>query len=131
MKKNKTYLFLDDWRYPIDCTTYMFRRGVDCRIYHDNWIVVRSYGDFIEHVLINGVPNVISFDYDLADVEELREELPIEKWFDLDNNRIYTGGDCANWLRSYCNSNGLELPEIIIHSANPDGSVEIKEIFKT
>jgi hypothetical protein len=122
-------LFLDDWRIPRDCATYMWQRRVDCRIYHEEWDIVRSYGQFIKWVETNGVPDLVAFDYDLADVEELKEELPIGEWFDLDKNRVYTGLDCAKFLLSFCNKNGFKFPEYVIHSANPDGSEEIKNLL--
>lgn len=122
----KYNLFLDDWRTPLDCATYMYQRGVNCTIYHEQWVVVRSYGDFVTHITDNGIPERISFDYDLDDVYELRETLPIHYWFDIDNNRSYTGLDCAKWLLKKSLD---KIPEIIIHSANPDGVVELKKIF--
>ena len=121
-------LFLDDWRIPRDCATYMWRR-TDCRIYQEEWDIVRSYGQFVKWIETNGVPGLVGFDYDLADVEELKEELPIEEWFDLDENRVYTGLDCAEFLLDFCNRNGFKFPEYVIHSANPDGSEEIKKLL--
>ena len=47
-------LFLDDWRIPRDCATYMWQRKVDCRIFHEEWDVVRSYGQFVAWI---GLPN--------------------------------------------------------------------------
>ena len=84
---------------------------------------------FIKWIETNGVPDLVAFDYDLADVVELKEELPIEEWFDLDENRVYTGLDCAKFLLNFCKKNNLKLPEYIIHSANPCGSEEIKRLI--
>ena len=114
-------LFLDDWRIPLDCGTYMYRRGVDCKIYHEEWQIVRSYGQFVNHIEQNGLPEFISFDYDLCDVAELKETLLVTEWFNLETNEIYTGLDCVKWLISYCKQNNKELPKYAIHSANPDG----------
>ena len=121
-------LFLDDWRIPRDCATYMWRR-TDCRIFNEDWDIVRSYGQFVKWVEDNGVPDLVAFDYDLADVEELKEELPIEEWFDLEKNKVYTGLDCASFLLGYCKERGLEFPEYVIHSANPDGAELIKNLL--
>ena len=121
-------LFLDDWRIPRDCATYMYYR-TDCRIYQEEWDIVRSYGQFIKWIEDNGVPDLVAFDYDLADVAELKESLPFEEWFDLDENRVYTGLDCAKFLLSYCNERKIKFPEYVIHSANPDGSEEIKNLL--
>ena len=129
MTVNNTFLFLDDERIPVDCATYMYSRGVDCRIYHKEWVVVRSYGQFIKWIKENGLPEFISFDHDLGDVPKLREELPIEEWFDLENNRELTGMDCAKWLVNYCLDNNVSLPKWAVHSANPAGYDNIKGLL--
>lgn len=122
-------LFLDDWRIPQDCAQYMWQRKVDCTIFHENWDIVRSFGQFKNWIIENGIPNIVSFDYDLADVEELKEELNIEEWFNLNENKVYTGLDCAKFLLNYCNDNKLNFPDYIIHSVNPDGTEEIKKLL--
>ncbi len=122
-------LFLDDWRIPQDCAQYMWQRKVDCTIFHENWDIVRSFGQFKNWIIKNGIPNIVSFDYDLADVEELKEELNIEEWFNLNENKVYTGLDCAKFLLNYCNNNKLNFPDYIIHSVNPDGTEEIKKLL--
>lgn len=114
-------LFLDDYRTPIDCAQYMYRRGVDCRIYHTEFAIVRSYGSFVDWITHNGLPEFISFDHDLADVHEDLEQKEISEWFDIENNREYTGMDCAKWLVNYCMDRNLKLPEYAVHSANPAG----------
>lgn len=125
----KKRLFLDDWRVPTDCAQYMWQRKADCRIYHEKWDIVRSHGDFIRWIERNGIPDVVSLDYDLDDVEELKENLPIEDWFDLDDNRSYNGADCVRHLIRECERLRKPLPEYLIHSANPDGSVEMRELL--
>ncbi len=122
-------LFLDDYREPIDCAKYMYRKGVDCKIYHEQWNIVRSYGQFVKWITENGLPEFISFDHDLGDVEELKEDLPVEEWFDLENNREYNGMDCAKWLVEYCMDNKLQLPKYAVHSANPAGTENIEGLF--
>jgi hypothetical protein len=122
-------LFLDDMRIPIDCATYMWQRGVNCTIYREDWEIVRSYKEFKEWILKNGLPEFISFDHDLADVEELKENLPITDWFDLDGNKEWTGMDCAHFLVDYCIDNDLVLPNFAVHSANPAGTENIKGLL--
>lgn len=114
-------LFLDDWREPVLCATYMHRRGVDCRIYHEDFIIVRSYGQFIKTILEKGLPKFVSFDYDLADVEELKETLPVDEWFDIINDRNYNGLDCAHFMIKFCTEKNLSFPKYAIHSDNVDG----------
>jgi hypothetical protein len=122
-------LFLDDWRIPRDCAQYMWQRKVNCTIFHQEWDIVRSHGQFINWIETNCVPDLVSFDYDLADVEELKEELPIEEWFSLDENRVWTGLDCAKYLLNYCKENNIKFPDYIIHSVNPDGVEKIKKLL--
>jgi hypothetical protein len=122
-------LFLDDWRIPRDCAQYMWQRKVNCTIFHQEWDIVRSHGQFIKWIETNCVPDLVSFDYDLADVEELKEELPIEEWFSLDENRVWTGLDCAKYLLNYCKENNIKFPDYIIHSVNPDGVEKIKKLL--
>jgi hypothetical protein len=123
-------LFLDDHRVPPDCAQYMYSRGVNCTVYHEEWVIVRSYGQFIKWIEENGLPDLIAFDHDLADVPELKETLPLEEWFDLENSREYTGMDCARWLANYCSQKGLKLPEYSVHSMNPQGYLDIKDYLK-
>lgn len=122
-------LFLDDWRIPRDCATYMWQRKVNCTIFHEEWEIVRSYGQFINWIETNGLPDLVSFDYDLADVDELKVELEIEEWFSLNENRVWTGFDCVIYLLNYCKENNKEFPNYIIHSVNPDGVEKIKKLL--
>lgn len=124
-------LFLDDWRVPIDCANYMWQRKVDCTIYHKEWIIVRSYGQFVNWIKNNGLPSLMSLDHDLCDVFELKEELPVEEWFDLDMNLEYNGVDCVKFIISYCKEHNLDMPTAIVHSVNPDGREEMELLLKT
>lgn len=122
-------LFLDDNRDPINCATYMYQRGVDCRIYHEEWVIVRSYGQFCDAIKEKGVPAIFAIDHDLADVEELKESLPMEEWFDIKRNKEYTGYDCTLFLLDYLYERGLDKPLCIVHSANPDGAKRIQALL--
>ena len=122
-------LFLDDERMPVDCAKFMYNRGVDCRVYHEEWIIVRSYGQFVQYIEQNGLPDLISFDHDLGDVPQLKIDLPIEQWFDLEEKREFTGMDCAKWLVNYCLDNNKPLPKYIVHSVNPAGIENIEGLF--
>jgi hypothetical protein len=124
-------LFLDDYRMPIDCATYMYRKGVDCRIYSEDWNIVRSYGQFVKWISEFGLPDLISFDHDLGDVEELKDSLDKSEWFDRETGFEYTGMDCAKWLIEYCLDNNLKLPKFIVHSANPAGAQNIEGILNS
>lgn len=126
-------LFLDDERIPLDCATglasSMWMRGVNVEQYREEWDVVRSYGQFTAWIEKNGLPNVISFDHDLADVPELKEELPYFEWAD-ENGREYTGMDCARWLINYCMDNNKKIPTCLFHTQNTVGYDNMKTIIK-
>lgn len=113
-------LFLDDIRNPIDCCSYMQYRGIDLKQYHEEWDIVRNYKEFVEHINLVGLPDIISFDHDLAD-----------HLLDKDRNILSekTGYDCAKWLIEYCMDNNEELPKFIVHSMNPVGTKNIKDLL--
>jgi|688.fasta_scaffold349784_2 hypothetical protein len=107
----KTYnLFLDDIRNPKDCCLYM----PNPKFYSDNqFVIVRNYDEFVNFIKKNGLPNIISFDHDLSDIDYSTPEC--EK----------TGMDCAKWLVDYCMNTGKDIPDYIIHSMNPVGGKNI------
>lgn len=116
-------LFLDDFRMPSDAFNYM---GLP--IYNlEEWIIVRNYYAFITLVEKKGIPEIISFDHDLADIHYKVQD------FDYDaSDYEKTGYHCAKWFIDYCIDNKKELPKkIIIHSMNPYGSCNIKSLFDT
>lgn len=128
-KLNIEKLFLDDIRIPTDCCTYMHYENINLTIYHEEWIIVRSYKQFINYIEQNGLPEIISFDHDLADFPETRELLHIEEWFNILEEKEYTGMDCAKWLVNYCIDNKCILPKFIVHSQNPIGKKNIQELL--
>jgi hypothetical protein len=127
----KTLLWLDDYRCP----------------FVDNWVVdaipgfyghiewVASFEQFEKWINQRGLPDVISFDHDLAD----EHYTPQQYWDDYKASKEYqdsqdyvekTGYDCAKWLVDYCLDNKkLELPEWHVHSANPVGADNIRGIL--
>lgn len=121
--EKKYMLFLDDIRRPKGTFSYM---GLP--VFNEkNWIIVRNYYAFISLIEKKGIPEVISFDHDLADEHYKQQEFDYSK-----EDSEKTGYHCAKWLIDYCMDNKLELPhEIIIHSMNPYGSMNIKSLFET
>lgn len=94
-------LYLDDVRFPRT----------------DGWSIVRSYEDFTQWILENGVPSVVSFDHDLG--------------VDDQGNELKSGYDTAKWLCNYCAENGLPLPSCNVHSANPVGAENIRNLISS
>ena len=109
----KRLLFLDDLRMPIDCVSYMHVRTAQHETYREEWIIVRSYSDFISWICENGLPDLISFDHDLGEEDKGHP----------------SGMECAKWLVEYCLDNQLKLPSWLVHSANPAGYENIKGLL--
>ena len=116
-------LFLDDFRSVSDAHNYLPIPEYALL----DWIVVRNYYAFISVIQGKGIPEIVSFDHDLADIHYKEQN------FDYDApDYEKTGYHCAKWLIDYCIDNELELPKrIIIHSMNPYGSRNIKSLFDT
>jgi len=122
-------LFLDDYRMPKDTFDYM---GLPIYISVD-WSIVRNYYAFVQIIEGKGIPDIISFDHDLADEHydpQIVEGEPYEKIYDMFDEK--TGYHCAKWFIDYCIDNNKKLPaQIYIHSMNPAGSMNIKSLFDT
>ena len=125
MQNNSTYnLFLDDERVPLDCLRYTYNT-----IYIDvDWVIVRNYNDFVSYISNHGLPEIISFDHDLADIH-YRNCNHVDK-MDYESLDEKTGYHCAKWLIDFIISNDLELPKILIHTMNPVGRENIDRLFK-
>jgi hypothetical protein len=119
-------IYLDDTRTPLD----------------KEWIVVRSYGEFVQKVEAIGLENIseISLDHDLGDtaMKEYFENVSPNYKLDYNNITEKTGYDCAKWLVEHFyeknpiletlikgDLNGFKFPLITTHSANPIGSANI------
>lgn len=121
-----TLLWLDDVRNPLENNWLAFSplQGA----YDVIW--VKSYKEFVVWIENNGLPTAICFDHDLGDNFSFRETGNISDWFDLENNKEYTGYDCAKWLVEYCMDNNKKLPLYNIQSANPVGKENIDKLLK-
>ena len=125
------YLLLDDIR---DCQM-TFNITKNSIYLLNDWDIVKNYDEFINYILKNGLPSVISFDHDLAD----EHYVPSEYWDNYDLSKEFqesqsyrekTGNDCAKWLLEYCYENNLKLPQCMVHSANPVGADNIRKTLK-
>lgn len=105
-------LFLDDVRNPPDST----------------WDVVRSYDAFVDYIEKNGVPDMISFDHDLADEHYATVSWQCEPLVDVIDYTTFkekTGYECAKWLIA----RGTLPKEYTVHSLNPVGAQNIRFIM--
>ena len=117
----KYNLFLDDFRMPKDVYDYLLQP-----IYISvEWEIVRNYDEFVKTIIEKGIPEIISLDHDLAD-EHYGSQVSYDQYTEK------TGYHCAKWLIYYCIDNNKKLPtEILIHSMNTVGSLNIKSLFES
>ena len=120
-------LFLDDVRQVRDACYYM----PNPKDYWDgDWDIVRNFGEFVKYITENGLPDLISFDHDLADFHYDYKPEDYDNMTEDEMNMKFgsmekTGLDCAKWLVEYCLDNGLNIPDYFVHSANPLGKENI------
>ena len=125
----KKRIYLDDVRTPVD----------------NDWIVVRSYDEFVAAVESIGLDNIetVSLDHDLGDsaIQEYYNNVAPNYTLDYSNITEKTGLDCAKWLinhwyeinktedediRRMRISKNINFPGVFTHSANPIGSANIQ-----
>lgn len=132
----KIRLLLDDYREPKTCITYMtYRLGNAKNVYgFGKWVVVKNYDEFVEFVTYNHKSiELVSFDHDLADGhyhKNMQNGVLNYDSFDFESNENKTGYHAAKWFKEFYELNNLELPYIIVHSMNPVGTENIKNVFR-
>jgi hypothetical protein len=123
--ENKVLLWLDDVREPSE--KWLVFSPIE-RPYIVKW--VKSYTEFCDNILFDGLPDAICFDHDLSDFQAMKSGYPelMEdvRWPETEK----TGYDCAKWLIEYCQDNNLKLPKWNIQSANPVGKENIKSLLE-
>lgn len=106
-----TKLFLDDLRNPPDNT----------------WQVVRSYDAFVGYIETYGVPDLISFDHDLAfEHYSFNSNFSLTKEIPYHSYKEKTGLDCVKYLIE----KNLSIKSYKVHSANPVGAENIRSLCK-
>ena len=120
MNRLKKCLYLDDQRTPTATISG-----------YEEWKVVRNYNEFVEYITKNGIPDLISFDHDLADEHINDYAVQVGRdGYQFPNYAEYkekTGLDCARWLiEEYCQPNNLLLKTCSVHSHNPVGAINIQ-----
>ena len=111
-------LFLDDIRSPLSLGTTMA------------WDTVKSYNEFVSIITSKGLPDMISFDHDLADEHYKLGHVSDFNEFDYDKVKEKTGFHCAKWLVGYCIDHKLPLPKWQVHSMNPCGKENIEKLLQ-
>jgi hypothetical protein len=109
---SKYNLFLDDERMPSAAGKYMKNN-----IYYNlDWVIVRDYEQFVNYITIHGLPDIVSFDHDLAAIH-----YDPSTWVQGFVYKEKTGMDCVKWLVDYCINTGNEFPIWYLHTMNPVG----------
>lgn len=133
------YLFLDDVRNPEECATPLFKRKsypqsrggfYPINYVNKEWTIVRNYDEFCDTLETKGLPMMVSFDHDLADIHYAKDYKFEENYEPVDPTDEKTGFDCAQYLINYCVKHHEQLPKYAIHSMNPAGSENIKRLLE-
>jgi hypothetical protein len=115
----KKALYLDDVRTP----------STDLPGY-EPWVVVRNFNDFKNFIVDNGIPDLISFDHDLAEehMNDYYNQFALNGYQnpDYSSYKEMTGLDCAYWLVKHIQDNNLTLNKCCVHSHNPVGAANIQ-----
>jgi len=119
-------LFLDDMRKPAAV------RWVEDFPQLVNWQVVRTYQEFVDKVLAEGVPRRASFDHDLAE-EHYQEYLRTLKSNDFRYEAMQekTGRDALKWLLEHCAEKNLPRPQVWFHTMNGEGKRNMESLVKS
>jgi len=119
-------LFLDDCRVPRDVT------WIDLPLC--DWIVVRSYRDFVKIIKERGLPLRITFDHDLSlehyPLMEKDDGIKNPTKIPYENYKEKTGFDCAKFLIEYCMSTEQQIPPYQVHSMNFVGKQNIISVLE-
>lgn len=109
----KTLLWVDDYRDPNTSDWLNFSPiGKDVDV-----VWVKSYDEFTNYIMQpNPLPDGISFDHDLADMNDTQEK---------------TGYDCLKFLIDLCINLKLKLPICSCHSSNPVGRERIESLINS
>ena len=101
-----------------------------------NWIIVKTFDEFVNIVKEKGIPSIVSFDHDLAP-EHWDFIYSDENWLksddaitvDYDSFIIKTGYHAAEWLLEYCASLNIDTPICFVHSQNSVGKKNIQNLL--
>ena len=85
-------------------------------------VTATNYDEFAGVILENGLPKVVSFDFDLHSrhyqIGAMNNFMSLAGYDKCD---IKTGLDCVRFLIKYCLENKLKIPVCYFHSQNPAG----------
>jgi len=95
----------------------------------EGWTVVRDYEAFVSTIMYHGLENIetISLDHDLGDEAMTEYYTNVRNNYQLDYSNIQekTGYDCCKWLVNKSIETGIPIPQVYVHSANPQTCVRV------
>jgi len=124
----KYNLFLDDIRHPEQAYAYT-RNEIYLNL---EWQTMRNYNHFVQMVMENGLPEVVSFDHDLAEAhyhESMYQDGKVYMKY-LETISEKTGMDCVKWLVDYCIDHKKDFPQWYVHSMNPVGKLNMESYIE-
>jgi hypothetical protein len=136
-------LFLDDLRCPKDAYiyprkdengTFLVSRNllIVSGIPESDWVVVRTYDEFVKTIDERGIPVAVSFDHDLhtEHIEHYFKVTALTGVIEYGNLKHKTGKHCAEFLVDKLRSSvDVKTPMTYIHSANIYGAAEISAVL--
>ena len=132
-------LFLDDQRNPehaylhLDSSASSVSLVEHSGIHQDDWVIARTYEEFVKCITKLGLPDVVSFDHDLDD-EHIKHYFMVTQdtgIIEYGNLKEKTGKHCAEYLaQEWVKQNKPKPIKTFVHSANYWGQIEIKKVLK-
>jgi hypothetical protein len=113
-------LYLDDVRNPVLYDKVCNQHGEFKTRYMDpSWDIVRNYDEFVAYIEKNGMPDMISFDHDLAPLHYINLQGDYTSSLEIAVDK--SGYDCVKYIVE----NNLPIKYWACHSMNPYGSMKI------
>ncbi len=132
-------MFLDDMRNPehaylhLDTGIPKVSLVQHSDIHQDDWVIARTYDEFVKCVTYLGLPDVVSFDHDL-DEEHIKHYFTVTQdtgVIEYGNLKEKTGKHCADYLVQEWKKQGKPKEiKTFVHSANRWGQIEIKKVLQ-
>lgn len=121
----KRALYLDDQRTPKNNPPDGY----------EPWHIVRNYNEFKAWIDLNGMPDYVSFDHDLAE-EHMQDYYRYQfngiSAVNYNDFKEKTGLDCARYMIEYAMNNKVSLPRLVgVHSHNPMGAINIQSLVNS